>query len=50
LRGHIRRLVIAILELISHTEQDDLTSVMDQLINRYLDEIVPIAVEVRGDI
>ena len=46
LRPHVRPLVLTVLDLIASTEQDDLTNVMDQLIDRYLDEITPVAVEV----
>jgi hypothetical protein len=46
LRPSVPALVMSILELIGKTEQDDLTAVMDQLIDRYMEEIVPIAVQV----
>lgn len=45
LEPHIRPIILELLKLISQTENDDLTSVMQKMIEEFMDQIIPIAVE-----
>jgi hypothetical protein len=50
LRPHAQGVIMEVLRLVAKTEIDDLTSVMDRLIETFMDEVIPIAVSVSQEL
>ncbi|KIH66918.1 hypothetical protein ANCDUO_02753 [Ancylostoma duodenale] len=45
-KPHVRTLVLQILEIVSKAQIDDVISVVDELLEQFVDEVIPVAAEV----
>uniref|UniRef100_A0A914X6W2 Importin N-terminal domain-containing protein n=1 Tax=Plectus sambesii TaxID=2011161 RepID=A0A914X6W2_9BILA len=50
LRPHVQPVILEVLKLVARTEIDDLTTVMDRLIETFMNEVIPIAVQVSQEL
>ena len=46
LRPHVKTIIIEILKVLRETENDDLTSVLQKLVCSYIEEIIPLAIDI----
>ena len=45
IQPHVKQVVLTLLDIIRETENDDLTTVLQKIVCTYVDEVMPIAVE-----
>lgn len=50
IKPHVRVVVIEVLRLVARAEIEEMTAVMDELMEQYVDDVVPIAVDVTTEL